>query len=151
MYAIGDGADIWVLPLGRQTPTRVTFESADDIQPAWMPDGRLVFTSTRDGGNALFVAAVRWHRQGREDCGRPWRREVSGPLAGPGAVTPDGKFVVARNGEDIVMLSVEDKTVTPLIEGPFRERNPEVSRDGRWIAYQSDESGERRSVRAAVS
>ena len=39
------------------------------------------------------------------------------------------------------MLSVEDKTVTPLIESPFRERNPDVSRDGRWIAYQSDESG----------
>ena len=38
-------------------------------------------------------------------------------------------------------MSVEDKTVTPLIESPFRERNPDVSRDGRWIAYQSDESG----------
>jgi len=137
----GDGADIWVLPLGRQTPTRVTFESADDTQPAWMPDGRLVFTSTRDGGNALFV-------QPSDGTGKSVRIG-----AGPGdaksqllsldqaTVTPDGKFVLARNGEDIAMLSVEDKTVTPLIESPFRERNPDVSRDGRWIAYQSDESG----------
>jgi serine/threonine-protein kinase len=137
----GDGADIWVLPLGRQTPTRVTFESADDILPAWMPDGRLVFTSARDGGNALFV-------QASDGTGKAVRIG-----AGPGdaksqllsldqaTVTPDGKFVLARNGEDIAMLSVEDKTVTSLIESPFRERNPDVSRDGRWVAYQSDESG----------
>lgn len=57
-------------------------------------------------------------------------------------VTPDGKFVVARMNDDIVLVSMDGKgTVTKLIEGPFRERNPTVSRDGKWIAYQSDESG----------
>ena len=98
----GDGADIWVLPLGRQTPTRVTFESADDTLPAWMPDGRLVFTSTRDGGNALFV-------QPSDGTGKAVRivaalatRSSSVLSLDQAAVTPDGKFVVARNGEDIV-------------------------------------------------
>jgi serine/threonine-protein kinase len=136
----GDGADIWVLPLGRQTPTRVTFDAADDILPAWMPDGRLVFTSTRDGSNALFL-------QSSDGTGKAVKivadaDQKSAVLTlDQAAATPDGKFVVARSDEDIVMLSIQDKTVTPLLDGPFRERNPDVSRDGRWIAYQSDESG----------
>jgi hypothetical protein len=36
---------------------------------------------------------------------------------------------------------MDGKTIRKLIEGPFRDRNPDISRDGRWIAYQSDESG----------
>ena len=58
------------------------------------------------------------------------------------SVTPDGQSVVARMGEDIVLVDFNGKGgVRKLIEGPFRERNPMVSRNGRWIAYQSDESG----------
>jgi serine/threonine-protein kinase len=46
------------------------------------------------------------------------------------------------NGEDIVMLSMEgERHIEPLIHSPFRERNAEISPDGRWIAYQSNESG----------
>src|SRR6185436_1418516 len=57
-------------------------------------------------------------------------------------VTPDGQSVVGRMGEDIVLVNLSGKgTVRKLVEGPFRERNPTVSRNGRWIAYQSDESG----------
>ena len=128
----GDGSDIWVLPLGRQTPTRVTFEPADDILPAWMPDGGLVFTSTRDGAAALFSQA---------SDGTGQAVKIASDPIDQAAVTPDGKFIVARSGEDIVLVSIAEKKVTPLIESPFRDRNPEVSRDGRWIAYQSDESG----------
>ena len=29
----------------------------------------------------------------------------------------------------------------PLLQGPFEERNPRFSPDGRWLAYSSDESG----------
>ena len=32
-------------------------------------------------------------------------------------------------------------TPTPLLVSPRSERNPEVSPDGRWLAYESDESG----------
>ena len=29
----------------------------------------------------------------------------------------------------------------PLLQGPFEERNPRLSPDGRWLAYSSDQSG----------
>jgi Tol biopolymer transport system component len=31
--------------------------------------------------------------------------------------------------------------VTPLVRSPFRERNGVVSPDGRWLAYEADDSG----------
>ena len=130
-----DGSDIWVLPLGRQTPTRVTFDPADDSLPAWMPDGRLVYSSTR--GNVLAL-----YSQAANGTGNAIKI-ISDPGGGldQATVTPDGKFVLARSGEDIILASIDGKTVRKLIEGPFRERNPDISHDGRWVAYQSDESG----------
>jgi Tol biopolymer transport system component len=56
-------------------------------------------------------------------------------------VSPDGKSVLARSAEDIVIASIDGRTVRKLIDSPFRDRNPDVSPDGRWLAYQSDESG----------
>ena len=136
-----DGADIWVLPPGRQTPTRVTFEAADDSLPAWMPDGRLVFTSAREGDAALFTQPADGTGNAVKVVSEPAAASAGASTLDQADVSPDGKFIVARSAEDIVIVSVDDKTVRKLIESPFRERNPVVSRDGRWIAYQSDESG----------
>jgi eukaryotic-like serine/threonine-protein kinase len=136
-----DGTDIWVLPLGRQTPTRVTFEAADDALPAWMPDGRVVFTSTRNGSAAIFAQAADGTGKAVQLAGASGAAGAGGNTLDQAAVSPDGKFLVARSNEDIVIASMDDKTVRKLIESPFRERNPEISRDGHWIAYQSDESG----------
>jgi serine/threonine-protein kinase len=129
-----DGADVWVLPPGRQTPTRVTFDEGNDSLPAWMPDGRVIFTSTRDGAAALFA-------QPADGTGKAVKVASDLDTLDQVAASPDGMFVVARSAEDIVIASKDATTVRKLIESPFRERNPEISRDGRWIAYQSDESG----------
>jgi serine/threonine-protein kinase len=131
---VRDGTtDIWVLSLGRQTPTRVTFDPADDSQPTWTPDGRLVYFSTRDNSTGVFSQAA---------DGTGAAQKIVSENVDQLDVTSDGEFVVGRMGEDIVLVNLSGKaTVRKLIEGPFRERNPTVSRNGRWIAYQSDESG----------
>jgi serine/threonine-protein kinase len=130
-----EGADIWVLPLGRQTPRRVTFDPADDALPSWTPDGRLVYTSTRGNAASVFLQAA--------DGTGAAEKIATDPLSlDQVAVTPDGKYLVARSNEDIMLIARDGKSAPrKLIEGPFRDRNPEVSRDGKWIAYQSDESG----------
>ena len=43
---------------------------------------------------------------------------------------------------DLVLLPLEgDRRPRPLVQTPFDELNAEVSRDGRWLAYESNESG----------
>lgn len=51
--------------------------------------------------------------------------------------SPDRPNITA----DVEMLSLDDRKVTPLLQTTFGEQNPDVSPDGRWIAYESNESG----------
>jgi serine/threonine-protein kinase len=68
----------------------------------------------------------------------------SGALVANGT-TPDGKALIFSIGvpSDMMMLPLEgERRSQPLIaQKAFAERSGDVSPDGRWIAYQSDESG----------
>ena len=47
-------------------------------------------------------------------------------------------------GEDIHVLSLDREPMSePFVNGPAREGNPMFSPDRQWLAYMSDESGER--------
>ena len=46
-----------------------------------------------------------------------------------------------ETGYDIQLFNVRDRRVTPFLNSRFSETYPEISPDGHWIAYASDESG----------
>jgi len=49
-----------------------------------------------------------------------------------------------ETGHDLMMLSLDgSRTVEPLLQTSSNELNAEISRDGRWLAYESDQSGAR--------
>jgi serine/threonine-protein kinase len=139
--------DIWVWSLGRQTLTRQTFDRDVDICPVWTPDGRrLVFASTRTGVFNLYVRDV---DNARSDV----RLTSSANTQLADSITPDGAFVIAhevrpQSKSDLVRVSLASGTGAGsavgegLVDGPFNEWNGEVSPDGRFLAYQSTESGE---------
>jgi serine/threonine-protein kinase len=63
------------------------------------------------------------------------------------SISPDGRNLIGTignlsNGLDIVMITMgSPSTTTPLIHSPFSEGGGMVSPDGRWIAYNSNETG----------
>lgn len=63
-------------------------------------------------------------------------------------MSPDGSRLVFREdapktGRDINLLTLDSKSqATPLIQTTFFEENAEISPDGHWLAYQSNESGQ---------
>ena len=66
----------------------------------------------------------------------------------PTSVSPDGTRVVfteiatATAAGDVLQLRLDGThAVTPLVQTPFSERNGEVSPDGRWLAYEANDSG----------
>ena len=134
--------DIWVWEFARQTLTRVTVDASRDIYSLWTPDGqRVVFASYREGFAKLF-----WKAADGTGSAEPL---VDHPNSlRPMAFSPDGRRLVAREGHpeeaaNLVVLSMDgERTVEPLLATDFDERNAEVSPDGRWLAYDSNSSGE---------
>ena len=63
--------------------------------------------------------------------------------------TPDGRALLVATSDpsggqgDIFLLRIDggDRNPVPLLQTPFNERGARVSRDGRWVAYYSNESG----------
>jgi serine/threonine-protein kinase len=133
--------DIWIWDFARQTLTRLTFDAAADQHPLWMHDGhRLIFSSLRDKVLAPF-----W--QAADGTGSAERLVTDTRALDQASLSPDGKRVVLRattpdTGKDIVVLSLETKrSLEPLLHTKFTERNGVMSPDGRWLAYESNESG----------
>ena len=133
-------ADLWIWDLARETQTRFTFDSEGDFYPVWTPDSeRIAFRSRREGGRNIFWKAA-------DGSGTVERLTDSPSLQIPYAFSPDGTRLVFREGlrdPDLVVLSMEgDRPAEPLLTTEFDERNAALSPDGRWVAYQSNASGE---------
>lgn len=136
-----DAHDIWVHDLERGTTTRVTFDAALDTAPIWTRDGRsLVFRSDREAGGLHRVAA--------DGASPPVQiTRPNGTIHTAYDVTADGAFVLftdfrSYREQDVKMApmdgSLEERV---LVGGPGAQLRPQLSPDGRWLAYQSDESG----------
>ena len=139
----GDGNDdVLMYDLARDIPTRFTFDAAQDSFPVWSPDGeRLAFASSREGAMRVFWKAA-------DGTGEAERLTTGTTVQVPSSWSPDGESQVLyeahpETGGDIAVLSMDgDGTTEPLLQTEFVEFYPEVSRDGRWLAYQSNESGQ---------
>ena len=142
-------SDIWVYEWARDTLTRVTSERTNEERPVWTPDGgRIVYRSSTDSsGDSLF-----WRRADGTGDAQVLTRST-GALT-PGSWHPAGKVfayvaTTRAGGDDVMILRVagdEPRGWTPekpmsFVNSAAREQEPAFSPDGRWLAYQSNESG----------
>jgi eukaryotic-like serine/threonine-protein kinase len=135
-----NNTDIWIADLRRETMTRLTFEQAIDTMPAWSPDGRSVAFRSEQQGPGIF-------RRDAQAAGPVERlTETSGPTHSPYSWTPDGKtllFGVFRGvrSQAIAEVTPPSREIQVLLDGDYAQLNPQVSSNGLWLTYQSDESG----------
>ena len=139
VHGFETGRDNWVADLRRGTLMRLTFDPGEDETPIWTPDSNwIVYTSTRaDVPRAIYRKAA--DGSGPETL--VWKGTGHVHLGG---FTPDGKTLVVSRSEndafDLAAISVDDGKFEPLTSTPFGEFDAALSRDGRWLAYASDES-----------
>jgi Tol biopolymer transport system component len=124
----------------RKTFTRWTSEW-DNAVPVWNPNGHeIAFTSARGSNWNLYKRSV----DGSEGAER---LATSAFVQIPTSWAPDGKTLAFREGSnetgmDIFVLSLEgDRRPQSLVAGRANESRAIFSPNGRWIAYQSDETG----------
>jgi serine/threonine-protein kinase len=140
------GDDIWVKQLPRGPLSRVSFDAASEFRPRWMPDGRsIMFGSNRSG-----VGTGGLYRRSANGTGADSliRRASTGIFEG--AWSPDGRWLLFRTGgvvaqsggRDIVGVQAGvDTTMVPVVATPYDEEAIALSPDGRWLAYESNETG----------
>jgi serine/threonine-protein kinase len=134
-------ADIWIKQLDHGPLTRLTSEEFLKYRPVWSPDGQAVTYLVDPGNNNAAI-----YRK-RADGGAPAEKLLASSRALAEALwSRDGHWLVVRNtlpSRDILGFHPgTDSVPVPLIASPkFEERAATLSPDGRFIAYQSDESG----------
>ncbi len=133
--------DLWLLDLDREVSSRFTFSPGFEGGVAPSPDGRSLYFSTESGGSFALQ---------RKEIGGSGEGEVlleSDRDLFPSCVTPDGLSLLATwggadTGYDIWIVPTSgDAAPYPLIQTQFAEQAAVLSPDGRWLAYESDESG----------
>jgi dipeptidyl aminopeptidase/acylaminoacyl peptidase len=123
--------DIWLLGAAGESPTRLTFTTESDGMPVWSGDSRRIMFGTTQ----LFVRDV--------DAGT----EEMVMDSAPGQLldwSRDGRFVVFQRSGSRAQLwyaQLANGSPLPFLEGPYNMTQAQLSPDGKWIAYTSNESG----------
>jgi eukaryotic-like serine/threonine-protein kinase len=133
--------DIWLFDLGRGTNTRLTFDTADETNPTWSPDGRqIAFTGTGKGHRDIYVMDA--HGTGAPELllESPEEKNVE-------QWSPDGKYLVYNTSppggrQDLYVLPLfGDRKPIAMLTSPYIEDMGQISPSGKWLAYRSNESG----------
>jgi eukaryotic-like serine/threonine-protein kinase len=149
MLAIARGGsgrtDIWVHDIASATATRLTTEGAVNERPEWSPDGRRVVFRTDRG----LRSSIWWQPIDRSGPAEPLIMSDKEEYW-EGVLTPDGKAIVFQldtlQSDIYYRLLDGDSTNRPIAVSRFPEDMARVSPDGRWVAFQSEESGRREVV-----
>ncbi|HEY7699418.1 MAG TPA: protein kinase, partial [Vicinamibacteria bacterium] len=146
----GSQRNVWIYDWEQDILSRLTFDDGEDSQPIWTADGRyLTFGSTRPGRRP---SNLYW--QLADGTGDVERLSESDNQQFPNSWHPSGKFLAFAENDretawDILILKVEGDESTGFQFGApsafantsASEREAAFSPDGRWLAYQSNESG----------
>ncbi len=137
-------ANVWLADTGRGTLTRLTFEGYSR-DPVWAPDGKTVAFGSKRGASEFGI--YRQNVDGLAQAELIWASPI--PIwPDPQSWSADGRTLVFSTkakdtAEDLWTLSLEgDRAAKPWLQTAVNEWAGRLSPDGRWMAYNSDESGQ---------
>jgi eukaryotic-like serine/threonine-protein kinase len=137
----GAGGDIWLIERAPGPTSRFTFDaSKDNSSPIWSPDGmRIAFSSLRNRKWGVYVKAS--NGTGDEEL----LLEANTPTI-PMSWSSDGRsivYVTQNQSRDMFVLPVSgERKPAAVVPTQFDESHGQVSPDGKWIAYESSETGQ---------
>jgi eukaryotic-like serine/threonine-protein kinase len=133
--------DVWLVDIERGVAARVTSDPGADQWPLWSPDGRrVVFSSNRTGNMELYEAS-----SGGSEPEVPLLAMPGTTVATSWSSRNDGILFAqlsAKTGFDLWVLPLTgDRKPYAIANREFDELGGQFSHDGRWVAYETNESG----------
>jgi Tol biopolymer transport system component len=130
--------NLWIIDLETNTPQRFTTTFAQN--PIWSPDGtKIVYSGPSGSVGGLSI---------KNSNGSGESESLLPGANFPRSFTPDGRFLLfLRRGVktrlDIYVLPMfGERKEYVLLESAFNELQAQISPDGKWLAYQTDETGD---------
>jgi len=131
--------DVWTIDLSRMTLSRFTFEQGEEESPVWSPDSRrITFSASRIGKPRQTLSKAIDGSGSEEELFTTTRHQHLGGW------TPDGQTLLTEEVEvnwTLFAGNRSTKSWTPLTSSRFAANGVQVSPDGRWIAYSTNEGG----------
>jgi serine/threonine-protein kinase len=132
-----ESSDIWIVDHRRNTMTRLS-TSGQASSPVWSPNSQRV--CYRRGNEVLCQSA--------DGSGEPQVAATFPEPHAPRGFSPDGKYLISTpvrpvgsEGDIFITTLGPPAAMRPLLQTRFDESGPALSPNGRWLAYQSNETG----------
>jgi eukaryotic-like serine/threonine-protein kinase len=141
--AAAGGTTIWINDLRTNIRTRFTFGPGTNVNPSWSPDGsQLAFASTRNGMFSVYAKPATGTAEEKLVDDSPDDER-------PQSWSADGRYLVIdsrpasrQNIAQVAVISLMgDHKAVPYLNTPYMNFGGQISPDGRWLAYVSNELG----------
>jgi Tol biopolymer transport system component len=137
-----NNVNLWIQDAARDTTSRFTFGTSEEVDGVWARDGSMI--AYRGVERVPIISVKR-----ASGVGTP-RIVASGDLNGdliPNSWSADDKQILgmvqpAAGGSQLVLIELETGKMTTFLRASGSQSNGQISSDGKWVAYASDESGQ---------
>jgi serine/threonine protein kinase/Tol biopolymer transport system component len=145
--AKANNVNLWLSDLKRGTNSRFTFDTSEAVVGVWSRDGNLVaFRSLALNDTNIFLK----QSQGLEPAKSIFSVKTSAQPTDdldPNSWSLDDKEIMctlqsSAGGSQLVLLPASGGKLTPFLSTKSNETNGQISPDGKWVAYASNESGD---------
>ncbi len=133
--------DVWIHDIQRNSDLRLTFDKAAEVVPVWSPDaGKIYYSSNRSGVFSIY-------QKNSNGTGDEQLVDKPSNPAYATDISSDGiKIMLSVNTGglqkwDLGYYDLTEQKYVPLLSSEFNEWVGSFSPDGKWFAYQSDETG----------
>jgi Tol biopolymer transport system component/predicted Ser/Thr protein kinase len=131
---------IWLVDPARRVWTPFTLQTERSVAPVWFPDGKRVYFRSESRDFHHFSKSI--------EGGAEEPIVTASQIIRPRDISPDGSHVLGERWPSpqggvttLVHARMGTDDWRPLISSGFSEENGQFSPDGKWVAYQSNESG----------
>jgi Tol biopolymer transport system component len=135
----GMNANLWILDAaGNATP--FTSTPKHEGSPVWSPDGsKIAYFSDTEGVSDIYVKPT--SGEGRAEL---FYKSTLPKF--PTDWSRDGRYILffvvsPGTGLDVWAMSTADRKAAPILDTIYQETSATLSPDGKWLAFQSDQTG----------
>jgi len=145
--AKANNVNIWLSDLKRDTNSRFTFDSGEDVGGVWSREGTLVAYRSLDANDTNILLKQAQGLQPAKSIFSVNTSARSTDDLDANSWSLDDKELLctlqsAAGGSQLVLLPTSGGKMTPFLSTQASETNGQISPDGKWVAYASNESGD---------